>query len=450
MAAAGFNTKQDRPHLVRAVGLTSLTALAVNGMVGSGIFVLPAQVAAIVGPASLLAFGIAGLAAGLMVLCFAEVAALFDGSGGPYLYARAAFGDWVGFEIGWMLLLTRLTAIGAISNAFASYVGFFWPVLARGAGRVIAISVVLGALGAVNYVGVRYGTWVSNLFTIAKLAPLVFFVVAGVFATDIHRFENWTHPTGSGLRQASLLLIFAFGGFEFAVVPGGEAIHPKKDLPTALISAMACVTVLYVLIQLVTQGSLPDLASSATPLADASRRFLGPAGGLLLAVGDVLSTTGTNSGTLLTGPRIIYAMAVGRQLPSLFARVHPSYRTPHIAVVSMALLGWVGAVLGGFALLAAISAIARLCCYMSTCAALPVLRRKMPEAQRRFSLPGGAVIPIVACAISAWLLVGATETQVLICGASLLAGALVYGCFRWSGAALQHGTLRNGQAIPTD
>lgn len=111
MAAAGFNTKQDRPHLVRAVGLTSLTALAVNGMVGSGIFVLPAQVAAIVGPASLLAYGIAGLAAGLMVLCFAEVATLFDGSGGPYLYARAAFGDWVGFEIGWMLLLSRLTAI---------------------------------------------------------------------------------------------------------------------------------------------------------------------------------------------------------------------------------------------------------------------------------------------------------------------------------------------------
>ena len=442
MAAASFNTRQDRPHLVRAVGLTSLTALAVNGMVGSGIFVLPAQVAAIVGPASLLAYGIAGLAAGLMVLCFAEVAALFDGSGGPYLYARAAFGDWVGFEIGWMLLLSRLTAIGAISNAFASYVGLFWPVLARGAGRVIAISVILGALGAVNYFGVRYGTWVSNLFTIAKLAPLVFFVVAGVFAADIHRFENWTHPTGSGLRQASLLLIFAFGGFEFAVVPGGEAIDPKKDLPTALISAMACVTVLYVLIQLVTQGSLPDLASSATPLADASRRFLGPAGGLLLALGAVLSTTGTNSGTLLTGPRIIYAMADGRQLPSLFARVHPSYRTPHIAVVSMALLGWVGAVLGGFALLAAISAIARLCCYMSTCAALPVLRRKMPEAHRQFSIPGGAVIPIVACAISVWLLVGSTETQVLICGASLLAGALVYGCYRWSGAALQHVILR--------
>jgi amino acid transporter len=334
-----------------------------------------------------------------------------------------------------MLLLSRLTAIGAISNAFASYLGFFWPVLARGVGRVIAISVVLGVLGAINYLGVRYGTWVSNLFTIAKLAPLVLFVVAGAFAADIHRFENWTHPTGSGLQQASLLLIFAFGGFEFAVVPGGEAVDPKKDLPTALISAMACVTVLYALIQLVTQGSLPDLASSATPLADASRRFLGPAGGLLLAVGAVLSTTGTNSGTLLTGPRIIYAMADGRQLPSLFARVHPSYRTPHIAVVSMALLGWVGAVLGGFALLAAISAIARLCCYMSTCAALPVLRRKMPEAHRRFFLPGGAAIPTVACAISVWLLVGSTATQVLICGASLLAGALVYGCYRWIGAA---------------
>jgi amino acid transporter len=122
-----------------------------------------------------------------MVLCFAEVAALFDGSGGPYLYARAAFGDWVGFGLGWMLLLSRLTAIGAISNAFASYLGFFWPVLARGAGRVIAISLILGALGAVNYLGVRYGTWVSNLFTITKLA------------CGLGRFEARLVSLGNGL-----------------------------------------------------------------------------------------------------------------------------------------------------------------------------------------------------------------------------------------------------------
>jgi len=430
MSLAGSTTKTARLPLVRAVGLFSLTALAINGMVGAGIFVLPAQVAGILGPASLLAYLIAGLATGLIVLCFAEVGALFDRSGGPYLYARAAFGDWIGFEIGWMLLLARLTAIGAISNAFASYLGLFWPALATDAGRIVVITASIGALAAVNFYGVRYGTWVNNLFTIAKLAPLILFVAVGVFFLDPQRFQGWTLLQASGLRQASLLLIFAYGGFEFAVVPGEEVVNPKKNLPIALLSAMGFVTVLYLLIQLVAQGTLPDLASSATPLAAAGRQFLGPMGGILLTAGAVLSTTGTNSGTLLTAPRIVYAMAEGHQLPSIFARVHGSYRTPHVAIVVTALLGWVCALSSRFALLAAVSAIARLLCYMSTCLALPVLRRKMPEARRTFSVAGGAVIPIGALALSAWMLLGSTRTQTTISAAGLLAGAVVYGCYR--------------------
>ena len=434
MSLAGSTTKIVRPPLVRAVGLFSLTALAVNGMVGSGIFVLPAQVAGILGPASLLAYVIAGLATGLIVLCFAEVGALFDRSGGPYLYARAAFGDWIGFEIGWMLLLARLTAIGAISNAFASYLALFWPALASDTGRIVVITASIGALAAVNFYGVRYGTWVNNLFTIAKLAPLILFVAVGVFFLDPQRFHGWTLLEASGLRQASLLLIFAYGGFEFAVVPGEEVVNPRKNLPIALLSAMGFVTVLYLLIQLVAQGTLPGLASSATPLAAAGRQFLGPMGGLLLTAGAVLSTTGTNSGTLLTAPRIVYAMAEGHQLPSIFARVHASYRTPHVAIVVTALLGWACAWSSQFALLAAVSAIARLLCYMSTCLALPVLRRKMPEARRTFSVAGGAVIPIAALALSAWLLLGSTKQQTAISAAILLAGAVVYGCYRGFGS----------------
>jgi APA family basic amino acid/polyamine antiporter len=430
MSLAGSKTKTAHPPLVRAVGLFGLTALAINGMVGAGIFVLPAQVAAIVGPGSLLAYLIAGLATGLIVLCFAEVGALFDRSGGPYLYARAAFGDWIGFEIGWMLLLARLTAIGAISNAFASYLGFFSPGLATGAGRIMVITASIGGLAAINFYGVRYGTWVNNLFTIAKLAPLLLFVAAGVFSLDLEHFHGWTLLQASGLRQASLLLIFAYGGFEFAVVPGEEVINPKKNLPIALLSAMGFVTVLYLLIQLVAQGTLPGLATSATPLAAAGRQFLGPMGGLLLTAGAVLSTTGTNSGTLLTAPRIVYAMAEGHQLPSIFARVHAAYRTPHVAIVVTALLGWACALSSRFALLAAVSAIARLLCYMSTCLALPVLRRKMPEARRTFSIAGGATIPTAALALSAWLLLGSTRTQTTLSVAALVAGAVVYGCYR--------------------
>jgi amino acid transporter len=377
------------------------------------------------------AYVVAGLAVGLIVLCFAEVGTMFERSGGPYLYARAAFGNWIGFEIGWMLLLSRLTAVGAISNAFASYLGFFWPPAAAGAGRILVITASVGLLGAVNYFGVRYGAWVSNLFTVSKLVPLTVFIIAGLFWLNGHAGRAWTLPPLAGLQQAALLLIFAFGGFEFAVVPGEEVINLKKNLPIALLTGIALVAVLYVLIQFVAEGALPGLGSSATPLSDASVRFLGPLGGVLLALGAVLSTTGTNSGTMLMGPRIIYAMAEGGQLPSIFARVHPSYRTPHVAVVVATLMGWTCAMSSEFAALAALSAIARLLAYMATCAALPVLRRKMPEAQRGFTVPGGLIIPIAAVALSGWLLLGSTRTQVTISAAALLTGAAIYGGYQF-------------------
>ena len=421
-----------RPRLVRAIGLFSLTAMAVNGMVGAGIFVLPAQVAGILGSSALSAYIIAGLAVALIVLCFAEVGTLFERSGGPYLYARAAFGDWIGFEMGWMLLISRLTAVGAISNAFASYLGFFWPPAANGAGRILVITASVGLLGAVNYYGVRYGVWVSNLFTVSKLLPLTVFVIAGLFWLNGQAGRVWALPPLAGLQQAALLLIFAFGGFEFAVVPGEEVINLKKNLPIALLTGITLVAVLYVLIQFVAEGALPGLASSPTPLADASVRFLGPLGGVLLSAGAVLSTTGTNSGTMLMGPRIIFAMAEGGQLPSIFARVHPSYRTPHVAVVVATLMGWMCAMSAEFAALAAISAIARLLSYMATCAAVPVLRRKMPEAHRGFTVPGGAIIPVTALVLSAWLLLGSTRTQVSISAAALLVGAAIYGGYRFA------------------
>ena len=401
-------------------------------MVGSGIFVLPAQVAKLLGPAGLSAYVAAGIAAGLIVLCFAEVGALFDRSGGPYLYARAAFGEFVGFEIGWMMLLARLTAMAAICNAFASYLGFFWPWAGAGAGRICVILGSIALLTSINYRGVQYGTRTVNLLTVSKLAPLLIFIAAGLFFLDPHRPPVWSIPQPAALRQASLLLIFAYGGFEFAVVPGEEVIRPRLNVPIALLSGIGFVAALYVMIQFVAQSTLPDLASSATPLASASRRFLGPVGGILLTAGAVFSTTGTNSALMLVTPRILFAMAEGGQLPAIFGRVHPRFRTPYVAILATALLGSACAMYSGFATLAAISAIARLLTYMSTSAALPVLRRKMPDAQRWFTVPAGPTIPIAALAISVWLLTGSSKAQISISGATLLAGAVVY---KWQRAS---------------
>jgi amino acid transporter len=307
---------------------------------------------------------------------------------------------------------------------------------------VIVITASLGALALVNFRGVKQGTWMNNLLTVSKLAPLLVFIIAGLFLLDPNRPPAWSLPQPAALQQASLLLIFAFGGFEFAVVAGEEIMQPKRNLPIALLSAIVVVTIVYVLIQYVAQGTLPDLATSATPLASASRRFLGPWGGVLLTAGAVLSTTGTNSALMLVTPRILFAMAEGGQLPRIFAEVHPRYRTPHISIIAAAVLGWASAMYSGFAALAAISAIARLLYYIATCVALLVLRRKMPEVARGFSVPGGPIIPVAAVVLSIWLLMGSTRAQISISAATLVAGGGVYWCYRWSRASAERRAAR--------
>ncbi len=418
------------PRFVRAVGLFGLIAIAVNGVIGSGIFVLPATVASLLGPASLAAYIVAALLIALIVACFAEAGSMFEQTGGPYLYAREAFGSFVGLEVGWVFLLSRLAATSAIANAFTAYLGYFWPAFGSGVGRAIALTVLLWGLAWLNLVGVRYGSWTVNVLTIVKILPLLLFVFAGFFFVDSTRFQILALPDTGPLRQASLALIFAFGGFENASVPTEEVKNPTRNLPIALIASIGVTALLYIAIQIVALGTLPALANDATPLASAARMFLGPAGAAIITVGAVLSTTGSNSALVLVGPRILYALAEGGQLPRALARVHPRYRTPHIAVIVFALAAWVIALYGSFAQLVMVSAIARLLFSATTCLAVPVLRRKMPDAKRTFKVPGGMLIPGLAALISIWLLTGTNKAQAIAGVVALLAGAVLYLIFR--------------------
>jgi amino acid transporter len=417
------------PRLLRVVGLPGLTAIAVNGVIGSGIFVLPATVAGLLGPASPVAYLLAAFVAALVVACFAEAGSLFDRTGGPYLYAREAFGPFVGFQVGWAFFLSRLAAGAAIANAFAAYLGYLWPPAAGGAGRVLAITVLLGTLAAVNVAGVRYGGWTVNVLTVAKLVPLLLFVGVGLLYADPERYALVARPDTTALRRASLLLIFAFGGFENASVPGDESRDPKRHLPVALLAAIVLTAVLYVLIQIVALGTLPGLASDRTPLASAALNFLGPAGALAIALGAVVSTAGSASALALVGPRILYALADGRQLPAALARVHARSHTPHVAVVVFTLLAGAAALAGDFARLAAVSAVARLVFSAVTCLAVPVLRRTMPDAPRRFRVPGGAFVPLAAAGLSVWLLSAMDLAQAAGGAAALVAGLFLYLAF---------------------
>ena len=411
---------------VRAVGWLNLTAISVNTVIGAGIFALPASVAQVLGSTAPLAYLAASAAALLIALCFAEAGSHFESSGGPYLYARVAFGDFAGFQIGWLFLLARLTALAAISNTFSDYLGYFWPSLGHGAGRLAAITVMIGGLAATHLRGVRVGTVINNLFTLGKLLPLVLFCIAGFFLLHFPPVFRSPFPGVKPLQQGSLLLLFAMGGFENASVPSEEVIDPQRSLPKALLGSVGVVAALYLAIHLVAMAALPELAASATPLASAARAFLGPFGALMMTAGAALSTAGTNHAILFISPRLLYAMGRDGLLPAKLAWLDPRHRTPSVAIVVFAVAGWILAVSSAFTPLAALSALARVLTYMCACASVPVLRRRMPAVTGGFRLPGGALVPALGLGVCVWLLTGSSMAQLAIAGAAILIGAGLY------------------------
>ncbi|HEX8112787.1 MAG TPA: APC family permease [Kofleriaceae bacterium] len=425
----------SQPRLLRVVGLAGLTAIALNGVIGAGIFSLPATVYALAGAASPIAYLVAAVLMALVVACFAEAGSRSDETGGPYLYARDAFGDFVGFLVGWLFLLTRAVATAAIANTFVAYLGSVVPALATSPGRFAAITVAIGGLAAINVYGVRAASSTVNLLTIAKLIPLLVFVGVGLAFVEPGRVALLGLPSGS-LRQAALPLVFAYGGFENANVPTEEAVDPRRHLPVALLTTIAAVAVLYILIQVVAQSVLPGLATSETPLASAAGAMMGAPGGWLLTAAAIVATLGSISAVILVGPRVLYAFARHGQLPAGLAAIHPRYHSPHRAVIAFAVLTWAAAVSGGFAQLVSLSAVSRLLFSAIICLAVPILRRRR-ELPPRFVLPGGPVIPLLAVALSIWLLTGVSRAQAMAGGIGILAGLVVYAGHRWLWPELQ-------------
>lgn len=415
--------------LRRVVSRWEIVALSLNDVIGSGVYLLPAAAAAILGGASVWAVVAAGFAVLLIVLCFAEAGSYFDRPGGAYLYARTAFGDLIGFEVGWMTWLARVASVASLSVGFAQALGYLLPAAREGVGRGLAIALPLLALTVINVVGVKAGARTAVVLAIGKIVPLLVFVVAGAFHFSRSTLAG-AEPTGAGsLGEAALLLLFAYAGFENTAAPAGEFKNPRRDVPFALIMQIILVTLIYSSVQLVALGTLPGVADSETPLADAARLFLGGWGGWLLTLGAVLSILGTNGNTMLSGPRYLFALAEDGFGPHFLARVHPRFRTPANAVVLQALVALPLALTGTFVQLAALSVVARLATYIGTAAAVPILRRKLAALPGTVRLPGGPLIPIAAVLVCL-VLVGSAESRNLIAGAVAIAVGLVIYLFR--------------------
>lgn len=415
--------------LVRAIGRGSMVALFINAVVGAGIFGLPSRVHDILGPYALFAYVGCALLVLMVVLCFAEVGSRFEGTGGPYLYAREAFGPAVGFQVGWLVWLTRVTAFAALCNLLIDYLAHFWPSLASTGGRIAVASLATAAIAAVNIRGVRTAAIVANVFTIGKLVPLVLFVAVGLFFVEPARFVPQATPTAIDYSAAMLLLVFAFTGFESATVPAGEVRDPRRTIPFAILASMAVIVPLYMLVQVVSIGTLPELATSTTPLADAAGRFAGSLGAAVIVAGAVVSISGTLNGLVLAAPRLLYAMAERRQLPAVFAGTHARYRTPHAAILVTAACMLALTLSGSFLTAVALSTITRLLAYAATCAAVPVLRRRddgdRATAPALFRVPGGAWVVALALAVIVWLEAHASLLELRNVAIAMAVGAVL-------------------------
>ncbi len=404
-----------------------MVALTINSIIGSGVFGLPSVVAELLGRWSPVAVLLAGAAMGVFMACFAEVASQFSGAGGPYLYVRTAFGPLAGIEVGWIFYLAQSAASAANANLFVIYLGEFWPHAKDPWPRFLVISLLIGILTLLNIRGVKAGARVSDIFTVAKLVPLLLVAGVGVVALHGHAAAGtpWLATTPHSWLSAMLLLVFAYGGFESALALTAEAKDPQRDVVFSLFTALVVCGAIYAAVQWAVVGLLPNAAHTDRPLAEVARLTMGGAGAAFVAVGALLSMYGYLSAKILSMPRVTYALGQSGDLPQQFAAIHPRFLTPHVSIAVFSMLVWLLALAGSFGWNVTLSAVARLLYYGLVCAALPVLRRMQPTAAR-FRLPGGvgfAGLGVVLCLVLA--------TQLDLSKSLILSGVMAVALVNW-------------------
>ena len=416
--------------LIRAVGVRGLTAGMVNYMIGAGIFVLPATVAARVGGFAPYVYIICAFAIGTIVLCFADAGSRVSLSGGTYAYAEVAFGPFIGFVVAMTLWFSTILASAGVANIFVDTLSQMSPRFGDPVIRSGTIILVFAVLAAINIRGVKMGSAVVQTVTAAKLTPLLILIGVGLFAINARNLAWTGMPPAREVARTAVLLTIAFIGIEAALTPSGEVREPARTVPRALFATLVLVTLIYIAIQIVAQGVLGvELATNTkAPLADAARRLLGSSGHMLVILGAAISTLGYVAGDVLAAPRGLYALGRDRLLPAAMGAVHPRYRTPYVAILTHAVFCVSFALSGTFEKLVVLSVITTLIVYLVCCLATIQLQRRdiRDGGAVPFKLRGGPVIPLIACAIVVWLMTASTKQEVLAMGAMLVAETVLF------------------------
>jgi amino acid transporter len=415
------DSKSSSAQLVRTVGFWGLVAMCINAVVGSGVFLLPYETYVRVGAFSLWAPLLFAIPVFILALCFAEAASHFSEPGGAYLYAKTAFGDYVGFSTGWMNWVARVTSLASLSNGLVLALGVLAPSLKTGLPRTLIITGSILFLAAIHYVGVKYGAASIYVFTLGKLVPLVGFIIVALVMWKSNPIPgSFSPPANAKWGEVAFFMLFAYAGFENLGVPAGEYKNPRRDLPMALLVGILIIAAIYVLAQLGAMSALPDLSKSDTPIASAAAALIGPAGLIIVTVGSLLSMAGTNSGTMLEGSRMLYALFLGRRMGPI-SRVHPRFHTPTVAIIVHTIVALTLALAGSFAKLALLSAVARLTTYLVTSAAVPSLR-KLNEGFRTPTL----IVPILGVIVSLAFFFNLNSDNFRAAVIALAVGTVVY------------------------
>jgi len=403
-----------------------MVLLVINGVIGSGVFGLPSKTFKEIGVFSIAAFLVCAIAVLIIIICFAEVSSRFEKTGGPYLYALSSFGKLPAFITGWLLLLTRFITYAALINLLVTYLSVFSDWFILPSSRIIVIILLTLFLAFINHIGVKDSTRVNNFLTFAKLLPLLLFIIVGFFFIETKNFEIKQTPGFSSFSSTVLLLVFAFGGFESVLVNSGEVKNPEENLPFALLLAALIIAAIYMLVQIVSIGTLPSLATSEKPLAEGAGLFMGKAGATIIAVGALFSVTGTLNAIMLVGSRLPFAFSEEKQFPKIFSFIHPKYKTPTWSLLLFMIVTIIISLNYSFLAAASISAITRVMIYGIVCASLIKLRKKNVSQTGFFKIPYGEYFAIAGILLSIWLLSNAKLNELRDIAIAIGVGLVIY------------------------
>lgn len=425
---------QQNEGLKRELGIFDVAVNVVNISIASGIFLLPALIAGILGNASIVAYVLCGLLFLLVALCYAEAGSRITSSGGAYAYIEAAFGPYVGFLANALLWFgTGVLVTAALANGIADLLSVPFPIFSQLLYRALLFVLLFGFLAYVNLIGVKQGMLVIKASTLIKVLPLVLVVLVGLFHLQPNNLQWEGFPAFDRLGEASLILFFAFTGGEMALNISGEMKNPNRTAPLGLMLGVISIVVFYSLIQMVAQSTLgPDLINQKAPLAAVAEKLLGPWGNTMLIVCAVIAIFGSLNSLVLVHSRVVFAGATDGLLPRFLSVVHPKFATPHLAIVAFSILAFIAAISGGFKQLLILATLSVLLLHLGVALAVIKFRLQSGAASLgSFRLPGGIGIPLVAAVVLLWFIFQSKTKEVtsvlIFCG--VLSGVYVLRAF---------------------